>query len=74
MVAPYAVEEARRRGVGAKYRAKLGGVRDTRFSTPIELDVEVVNLFDARFTPHRPYWQKHADRYRPLRRASATAM
>jgi microcystin degradation protein MlrC len=50
MVAPYAVEEARRRGVGARYRAKLGGVRDTRFSTPIELDVEVANLFDARFT------------------------
>ena len=38
------------RGIHATYRAKLGGVRDTRFSTAIELDVEVVNLFDAKFT------------------------
>jgi len=50
MVAPYAVEEARQRGVGAKYAAQLGGVRDQRFSKPITLDVEVANLFDARFT------------------------
>jgi microcystin degradation protein MlrC len=50
MVAPYAVEEARQRGVGAKYEARLGGVRERRFSQPITLDVEVANLFDARFT------------------------
>ncbi|MCI0681582.1 MAG: M81 family metallopeptidase [Gemmataceae bacterium] len=50
MVAPYAVEEAQRQGVGARYTADLGGVRDRRFSTPIRLDVEVANLFDARFT------------------------
>jgi microcystin degradation protein MlrC len=49
MVAPYAVEEARTRGVGANYTALLGGVRDTRHSTPIQLNVEVTNLFDARF-------------------------
>ena len=46
----YAVEEAQRQGVGAKYRAKLGGIRDTRFSMQIVIEVEVVNLFDARFT------------------------
>ena len=50
MVAPYAVEEAQRHGVGGKYIAKLGGVLDQRFSTPISLDVEVANLFDAKFT------------------------
>lgn len=50
MVAPYAVEEARRRGIGANYQARLGGVREQRFSTPITLDVEVAHLFDARFT------------------------
>jgi len=50
MVAPYAVEEARRQGVGAKYAASLGGRCDRRFSTPIKVDVEVANLFEARFT------------------------
>ncbi len=50
MVAPYAVEEAQRHGVGGKYTAKLGGVREQRFSTQITLDIEVVNLFDAKFT------------------------
>lgn len=50
MVAPYAVEEAQRQGIGARYTAALGGVRERRFSTPIRLDVEVANLFDARFT------------------------
>jgi microcystin degradation protein MlrC len=50
MVAPYAVEAAQRQGVGARYTADLGGVRDRRFSTPIRLDVEVANLFEARFT------------------------
>ena len=50
MVAPYAVDEARRHGVGATFSAQLGGVRDRRFSTPITLEVDVVNLFDAKFT------------------------
>jgi microcystin degradation protein MlrC len=50
MVAPYAVEEAQRQGVGARYAASLGGRCDQRFSTPIRVDVEVANLFDAKFT------------------------
>ena len=49
-MASYAVEEAQRHGVGAKYTAQLGGVREQCFSTPISLDVEVANLFDAKFT------------------------
>jgi microcystin degradation protein MlrC len=50
MVAPYAVDEAQRHGVGANYRAKLGGIRDTRFSKQILIEVQVVKLFDAKFT------------------------
>ncbi len=50
LVAPYAVEEANRRGVGAAWEASLGGVRDCRFSAPIRLPVEVEKLFHAKFT------------------------
>jgi microcystin degradation protein MlrC len=50
MVAPYAVEEANRRGVGASWDASLGGVRDRRFSVPITLPVQVERLFRANFT------------------------
>ncbi|MCS7045057.1 MAG: M81 family metallopeptidase [Gemmataceae bacterium] len=50
MVAPYAVAEAAHRGVGARYTARLGGVREQRYSRPLTLEVEVVRLFDARFT------------------------
>jgi microcystin degradation protein MlrC len=43
------VEEARRRGPGARLPALVGGKRDARFSTPLPLEVEVERLFEARF-------------------------
>ncbi len=49
LVSPDLVAEARRRGVGAEWTASLGGLRDTRFNSPVELKVRVASLFDARF-------------------------
>jgi len=49
LVSPELVNAARERGVGADWVATLGGVRDTRFNSPIELRVRVESLFDARF-------------------------
>ncbi len=49
LVDPELVQEATRRGVGARWTAPLGGKRDQRFSQPIPLEIEVVRLFDARF-------------------------
>jgi microcystin degradation protein MlrC len=49
LVAPEVVEEARRRGIGAEWTASLGGIRDSRFSQPITMTVQVACLFDARF-------------------------
>jgi len=49
LVAPEAVQEARRRGVGAEMTTALGGVRDRRFSQPITMTGQVAGLFDARF-------------------------
>jgi len=49
LVAPEVVEQAQRLGVGAEWSGRLGGVRDRRFSQPLELTAEVANLFDARF-------------------------
>jgi microcystin degradation protein MlrC len=48
MTAPEVVEEARRRGVGAAWCARLGGVRDIRFGCSLELDVTCERLFDAK--------------------------
>lgn len=50
LVAPEIVAEAKRRAIGASWTASLGGVRDHRFSKPLSLQVEVVNLFEAQFT------------------------
>jgi microcystin degradation protein MlrC len=50
LVAPDVVAEARRLGVGGRRTGPLGGVRDRRFSTPLEMTTEVAGLFDARFT------------------------
>ncbi len=49
LVSPEVVAEAGRLGVGGRRTGPLGGVRDHRFSQPLELTTEVVRLFDARF-------------------------
>src|SRR5207302_21361 len=48
-VDPGVVEMAGRAGVGAAPGVTLGGKRDRRFSRPVELDVRVEKVFDARF-------------------------
>ena len=49
LVAPEVVAEARRRGSGAEWTASLGGVRDNLFSRPVDVQVRVAGLFEARF-------------------------
>jgi microcystin degradation protein MlrC len=49
LVAPEAVAEAERRGVGTEWTTQLGGVRDHRFSRPLTITVQAEHLFDARF-------------------------
>ena len=49
LVAPDVVVEARLRGMGAKWSPSLGGIRDSRFSQPLSMIVQVAGLFDARF-------------------------
>lgn len=49
LVAPNVVEQARALGVGGAIRTSLGGVRDHRFSRPLEIEAAVDKLFDARF-------------------------
>lgn len=50
LVAPEVVERAREVGEGEALRTAIGGVRDRRFSRPIEIDARLERLFDARFT------------------------
>ncbi len=50
LVDPEVVAEARRLGRGADLKPMLGGKRDTRFSRPLAVDVQVERLFDSRFT------------------------
>lgn len=51
LVSPEAVEWAANAGVGSARPITLGGVRDSRFSKPIDLPgAAVERLFDARFT------------------------
>jgi len=49
LVGPETVADARQRGVGAEWQAKLGGTRAPRVAKPITLTVRVERLFDARF-------------------------
>jgi microcystin degradation protein MlrC len=49
MVAPEVVTAAQRLGVGGTYAGPLGGRRDARFSSPLDVRLEVARLFDARF-------------------------
>jgi microcystin degradation protein MlrC len=48
-VDPETVKQAEQAGCGASLMVTLGGKRDRRFSRAIQLDVQVVRLFDARF-------------------------
>jgi microcystin degradation protein MlrC len=49
LVAPEVVAAAERLGPGGELTTALGGVRDARFSQPLNLTTRVVNVFDARF-------------------------
>lgn len=49
MVAPEVVERAAAAGDGAVLRTAIGGLRDARFSRPIEIDARVERLFRAEF-------------------------
>jgi microcystin degradation protein MlrC len=49
LVAPEIVAEAERLGVGGRFAGPIGGVRDHRFSRPINITATVERLFDARF-------------------------
>jgi microcystin degradation protein MlrC len=49
LVSPEVVDRARQKGAGAEWTARLGGVRDSRFSKPLEVRVRVARLFEARF-------------------------
>jgi microcystin degradation protein MlrC len=50
LVDPEVVAEAQRLGPGAAMKPLLGGKRDTRFSQPLAVEVQVERLFEARFT------------------------
>ena len=49
IVAPEIVERATVLGEGAVLRGAVGGVRDSRFSSPVKLDARVERLFRAEF-------------------------
>jgi microcystin degradation protein MlrC len=49
LVAPEVVAEAQQRGLGATWATALGGIRDSQFSRPLPMTVQVAGLFDARF-------------------------
>jgi microcystin degradation protein MlrC len=49
VVAPEAVAQAQRLGVGREWSGLIGGTRDRRFSQPLMLTAQVANLFDGKF-------------------------
>lgn len=49
LVAPDVVAAAQRAGLGAELACSLGGRRDSRFSQPLEVEMTIERLFDARF-------------------------
>lgn len=49
LVAPEAVEQSRQAGVGAELTLSLGGKRDYLHSQPLEAQLRVERLFEARF-------------------------
>jgi microcystin degradation protein MlrC len=50
LVGPEVVAEAHRLGVGAEFNGRLGGIRDYRFSRPLDVTVSVTKLFGAQFS------------------------
>jgi microcystin degradation protein MlrC len=50
LVAPEVVEQAVVRGEGATFAGSVGGRRDARNSTPVEVLAVIERIFDARFT------------------------
>jgi microcystin degradation protein MlrC len=49
LVSPEIVAEAQRLGVGSTWQGTLGGVRDNRFGTKVEVTAEIERLFPAKF-------------------------
>jgi microcystin degradation protein MlrC len=49
-VAPEVVEKAEAAGVGAMLSTLIGGLRDSHFSTRVEITAVVERIFDAKFT------------------------
>ncbi|HUY33663.1 MAG TPA: M81 family metallopeptidase [Pirellulales bacterium] len=49
MVAPGVVSAAEAAGIGAELTTLLGGVRDVKFSQPIQITAKVERFFDAHF-------------------------
>lgn len=49
LVSPEIVARAEQLGVGNNEKFQLGGVRDNRFGTTVEIDAQVENVFDANF-------------------------
>ena len=49
LVDPELVAEAMTKGIGSAFRANLGGKRDSKYSTPLNAEIQVAKLFDARF-------------------------
>jgi microcystin degradation protein MlrC len=49
MVSPEVVAAAEKAGVGAELSTAVGGVRDCRFSLPLEIAARVERLFQAKF-------------------------
>jgi microcystin degradation protein MlrC len=50
LVSPEIVAAAKRLSVGQSWSGSVGGVRDTRFGMQIQLQADIENIFDARFT------------------------
>lgn len=50
IVDPETAQEARAAGEGARFRARIGNKLDASFGSPVEAEVEVVRLFEGRFT------------------------
>jgi microcystin degradation protein MlrC len=69
LVAPEAVLQAASHGVGAELTLPLGGRRDSHFSRPVKVRVQVARLFDARFVI-----SGHAGRNLPINMGPSTVL
>lgn len=50
LVSPELVQQAQTLGIGGRFQGSVGGVRDHRFSKPLEFRAAVERLFNAQFT------------------------